>query len=282
MKSTRIHIVGSGPRTGTTLLAEAMKACFQIDIACDHEESLCTSDYELGRGETILTKYPFEFDVISRATLLSDRLYIICLLRDPRDMIVSKHGAFPDQYWCSLRYWFYFMKYYRRLIKNKKVLVIKYEDFVSTPDKIQEQIHSFIPFLEKYHSFSNYHLFAEADGKSIKALKGVRPIQNVGVGSWIKHLPRVKQQILLHGSLEKSLIATKYEQNNKWLDKLYHVEPINYITKMDEFFPKNLRKSRFLREGIILSNTVLSKLGVPPQHILDPCRKLYRKLTFRL
>jgi hypothetical protein len=33
----RIHIVGAGPRTGTTLLAESMAACFAIDVFEPHE-----------------------------------------------------------------------------------------------------------------------------------------------------------------------------------------------------------------------------------------------------
>ena len=36
----RIHIVGCGPRTGTTLMAELMGTCFDINASCQHEESV--------------------------------------------------------------------------------------------------------------------------------------------------------------------------------------------------------------------------------------------------
>ena len=45
----RLHIVGLGPRTGTTLLAECMATCFEIDAFEPHEASLCASTKEACR-----------------------------------------------------------------------------------------------------------------------------------------------------------------------------------------------------------------------------------------
>ena len=39
MTARRVHIVGC-PRSGTTLLMELLRACFEHDAACDHETSL--------------------------------------------------------------------------------------------------------------------------------------------------------------------------------------------------------------------------------------------------
>ena len=36
----RIHIVGSSPRTGTTLLTELLTCCFQPEGFCEHELSI--------------------------------------------------------------------------------------------------------------------------------------------------------------------------------------------------------------------------------------------------
>ena len=55
----RIHIIGSGPRTGTTLLAEAMTACFDIDQYVEHEARIFKD--EPLKGNIFLTKYPSDF-----------------------------------------------------------------------------------------------------------------------------------------------------------------------------------------------------------------------------
>ena len=50
----RIHIVGSGPRTGTTLMVKLMSTCFKIDHAVDHESLNRLTDQQL-KNDTLLT-----------------------------------------------------------------------------------------------------------------------------------------------------------------------------------------------------------------------------------
>lgn len=64
----RIHIVGSGPRTGTTLIAEMMIACFEIDLHTEHEDSIYT--WPPCRGNIFLTKKPRDILVIERYCIL--------------------------------------------------------------------------------------------------------------------------------------------------------------------------------------------------------------------
>ena len=82
-----IHITGTSPRTGTTLMAEAMIACFEIDEYTDHEDPI----YSLPRGnpDIFLTKNPQDTLVAKSFLRLFPDLYIICMIRDPRDIIVS-------------------------------------------------------------------------------------------------------------------------------------------------------------------------------------------------
>ena len=60
----RIHIVGVSPRTGTTLLAECMVACMNIDAFEAHEASV--SRLRLG-PRVYLTKRPADLFAIDRA-----------------------------------------------------------------------------------------------------------------------------------------------------------------------------------------------------------------------
>src|SRR5262249_24060878 len=98
----RIHIVGAGPRTGTTLLAQCMIACFEIDAFEAHEAPLSVHRKNV---DIYLTKNPVDLNIVGPRLLLARHLHVLAMLRDPRDVIASKHGRAPDRYWIPLRFW---------------------------------------------------------------------------------------------------------------------------------------------------------------------------------
>lgn len=189
----RIHITSSGPRTGTTLLTEAMRTCFQIDCSSDHEAPIAKSDSSFGNCAIILTKEPTLSYGLDRLLDLNKNLKIIVVYRDPRDMICSFHGRVEGIYYCNLDYWFYFVKQYERLSEKKNILFLKYEDFVTNPNAVQDQINDFVPQLKKKFNFSEYHLHTKPNEDSLYALKSVRPIGSSSIGLWKNHLPRLKK-----------------------------------------------------------------------------------------
>jgi hypothetical protein len=262
----RIHIVGSGPRTGTTLLAEAMATCFHIDHACKHEASICTK--EPRTGNCLLTKQPVELNAVRLPLLLNNDLYVICIIRDPRDSIVSFHGSKPGVYWTSLRFWKQFCKKYNTLSKNQRFILLKYEDLVRYPDKIQNYLQIQIPFLQKKYAFSEYHRVAKPSDSSFKALKGLRPIEPVGIGNWKNHLSRVKQQIMIHGPISDELIRFGYETDDEWEKTLLGVKEGSFPTKIGEHFTLNLlfkRKRKGIQECFnILLRTLVRKWSRHP------------------
>ena len=54
---------------------------------------------------------------------------------------------------------------------------------------------------------------------------GLRKINAESIGNWRNHLPRLKGQICLHGSISEDLIKYGYEPNNAWLSLLENIEP---------------------------------------------------------
>lgn len=151
----RIHIVGLSPRTGTTLMAEAMKTCFSIDCYASHEMQILSRPKN--DCNIFLTKAPSDIIIVGPSLRVDPDLYVICMIRDPRDIICSKHKKDPDRYWASLKYWTYCSKVYDRLVGHPRFLPIRYESFVSNPDETQKFIEQCIPFLEKTSLFSQYH-----------------------------------------------------------------------------------------------------------------------------
>jgi len=276
--SSRIHIIGSGPRCGTTLLFQAIKVCFNIDSASDKEQSICVSNKTLGGGDTILSKYPSEINIIDTAIRLNKRLYVICIIRDPRDMVVSFHGGHEDAYWASLRYWTMFLKYYGKLVNNERFIMIKYEDLTTNPDMVQEYIADKIVDLNSKHKFSEYHLHANLTEQSKKAMHGLRPIVPNGIGAWKKHLPRIKQQISVHGDISNSLIQFGYEKDGAWLQTLENQPLIDFETKTGEFFSKERLRSDEKKKLLTIANILAENMHLNPEYIYKPVKYLHRKL----
>ena len=258
----RFHIVGSGPRTGTTLLHEVMKTCFEFDFASEHEDSINKSNRQIGTEYArILTKQPSELYGIQYPLRFDKNLYVICIIRDPRDMISSFHGRYPDEYWASLRYWKIFLSTFKKMKKHKRILYVKYEDFTKKPDETQSLIQDKFPFLIKRYKFSDYHLHAKPSENSKKALKDFRPIQPNGIGNWKNNLHRIKHQMELHGDISKSLIDLQYEENDTWKNQLPE-DNKEFKTKTDEFFTSkelSFRKQKMIKAAVKI---LLDKLNI--------------------
>ncbi|WP_417873708.1 hypothetical protein [Xanthomarina gelatinilytica] len=272
--SRRIHITSSGPRTGTTLLTEVFKSCFNIDCSCDHEAPISKSNSSFGKCNTVLTKLPSSTHRLRTILDNVKSVYVVCVIRDPRDMIVSYHGRITDKYYCGLNYWFKFLNDYEKLKNHPRFILIRYEDFTANPDKIQKQIEQKFPFLKHKHKFSEYHLYAKPDDDTLKALKKLRPIESKGIGTWKKHLPRIKQQLIKHGDISESLIQFGYEENAEWEKILENISEQEFESYKDESIERKTSNKGVL---VTLFNFWCEKLHLNPDKILKPIRNITQR-----
>ncbi|MFT4152610.1 hypothetical protein [Parafilimonas sp.] len=219
----RVHVVGCCSRCGTTLIAEMMYNCFEIDIYKVKEARLAVPPSR--RGEIYLTKNPRDIIIAEYMLNWLQDLYIIYMLRDARDTIVSKHPNDEQKYWSSLSIWKCFTRMGDRLKKHPRFITVKYEDLVTHPDIVQEYIHARLPFLRKKALFSQFHQSARPSESYINALKGLRPVSAASIGNWRKHKARVAGQIKKHGSVSRKLIELGYEKDNAWEQELENVVP---------------------------------------------------------
>ena len=218
----RIHIVGVSPRTGTTLLAESMVACMKIDAFEPHEASV--SRLRLGPA-VYLTKRPADLLAIGPRLRLDTDFHVLCLMRDPRDVIVSRHSKDRDRYWTSLRIWKQRLPIVRALSRHERFLVVRYEDLVANPDQLERRISERLPFLESVRPLSAFPAVAKPSAAALEALGGVRPLDANSIGTWRRHLPRVAGQLAQHGPITGELIEFGYERDAIWLSLLDGVEP---------------------------------------------------------
>ncbi|MDA1068217.1 MAG: sulfotransferase [Verrucomicrobia bacterium] len=241
-----IHIVGTGPRTGTTLLAEAMVACFEIDEHSSHEDPVFR--LPTTNPEIFLTKNPGDIVYVKPFLKILPNLFVICLIRDPRDAVVSKHGKDPDRYWGSMDNWKVYSKYWRNVRSHPRLITVRYEEFVSAPDLVQEALLKQLPFLKTKGPFSLYHEMAQPSSGSLDALRGVRPIAPVSVGIYKKHLPRIVGQLQLHGDITHDLVELGFEKDVNWKEMLAGIEPDLSRSHWPEYFTaevhRKIRKTR--------------------------------------
>jgi len=218
-----LHIVACSPRSGTTLLAEVMATCFKVDKHYDHEVRFNLVSAE--DGQILITKRPK--DTMYMPAIIDDdpEIFVIYVMRDPRDVIVSRHGKDKGMYYSNMRLWRQMHACARQMYGHERFLEIRYEDFVRDPDATQRLIAEKFPWLEKTHKFSEYHEYAQISEKSITAMHSVRPIAPTSVGVWTQHPGRIKGQQMIHGSLTPDLIECGYESSADWERVLESVEP---------------------------------------------------------
>jgi hypothetical protein len=219
----KIHVIGCGPRSGTTLLTEMMVACFRIDLHPEHEERVYA--WPRRRAAVYLAKAPRDMLIIERYLRWMRNLNVLCLMRDPRDVVVSRHRMDPERYWASLRYWKTYLPRWRRLSGMPRFLTVRYEDLVREPDEVQDRIAANLPFLEPTARFSEFHARAEPGAKAVQALGSVRPVTAQSIGNWRNHLPRLAGQLQQHGSISDDLFEFGYEPDRSWEGELEGVEP---------------------------------------------------------
>ena len=238
-----LHIVACSPRSGTTLLHEVMVTCFRIDRHYDHEIRFNLVDGS--DGELVLTKRPKDTMYMPKVIDSVPETFVIYVVRDPRDVIVSRHGKDKSKYYANIRLWRQMHRYARSMYDSPNFLEIKYEDFVSRPDDVQDVIAARFPWLEKTHDFSEYHEYAVVSDKSQKAMHGVRPIAPTSVGLWKKNIARIKGQQEIHGSLTPELIECGYESSAEWERELdgvvadftrsYYPEKLYFWNKISQY-----------------------------------------------
>ena len=152
-------------------------------------------------------------------------LYVIYVLRDPRDVICSRHGKDKSVYYSNIRLYRELHAYAKTMYGHERFLEVRYEDFVRDADATQRMIEEKFPWLEKKHDFSQYHEYARVSAKSVTAMHSVRPIAPTSVGVWTQHPGRIKGQQMIHGSLTPLLIECGYEASGDWERVLESVEP---------------------------------------------------------
>lgn len=209
-------------------MTELMVTCFDIDGFTEHEHGIFKEFPQ--RCNILCTKKPNDIKRIAYPLSVNPKLFVIYMLRDPRDAISSRshrNNREDKKIWGNLADWKAHHAMAQELEDNTNFITIKYEDLVSSPDKVQTYLQQCMPFLKTKCLFSRYHLQARPSDKSDAALGGLRPISPVSIGNWKKNKPYIKAQLEKYGDISDLLIELGYESNKEWLSELDGVTPDN-------------------------------------------------------
>lgn len=120
---------------------------------------------------------------------------IIFMIRDPRDVLVSEHGAKPGEPWIKdPKRWIDNALILNQVKEHERVLWIKYEDLVTNPNAIQEKIA--VKFgLDINRPFSEcWQHFQPISPDYLKSIKEIKPLEKDKIGVWNKD-PKKKDYV---------------------------------------------------------------------------------------
>jgi len=249
-----VHIVGCSPRSGTSLIHQMIKTCFNNVDACAHEMSFFKS--ETLCGDIVCTKSPREIPYVSWLLRLNPNLYVIYMVRDPRDVVVSQHKKSGNNYYSNLDIWESSEAIRSKLNGRERFFSIKYEDLVSNPNSVQRLLVDKMPFLKAKCKFSEFHQYAETDQGTLLAMNGIRPVTSDSVGRWRNHLPRLNAQLETSDNISEALISLGYEADTKWEDCLDGVSSAYSESEIDGYTPYNSVKFKYRVFRKVLENMI--------------------------
>ena len=255
----RLHIVGLAQRTGTTLMSELIGHGFRID---GFIESECQIHHIPPGGpyELLCTKIPTNIHIIRKLLDADPTLWVICMLRDPRDIVVSRHGSNTTIFWTNLRIVREGVESLRKLKNHPRALLVRYEELAEDPDRVQKRIADFMPALEFRASFSSFGAEPSAVSQSNeRALRGIRQVNPSSIGAWRRNPERLAAQIAMHGPIGDILRELGYERDDAWLEALAGVHPDNGRSEHAEHADTYARFRRRLRWW---SRTTRYRLGL--------------------
>jgi hypothetical protein len=205
----RIHIVGCA-RSGTTMLHLAM-ACFDRVILCPTESKAPYPYFreriELGLRlgavpgpKHYVTKRGFEWHKPDRVAellrwTLWENIGIIHLVRDPRDVLVSRASSLPNGPYVWYDRWYDSIRaadsIFEALVSHPRKIIVRYEDIVLQPEAVQQRIASTFGLRVNSRALlmnrvkDNFErLGLRYDAQQLMALNGLRNMDANSIGNW--------------------------------------------------------------------------------------------------
>ena len=166
----RILICGCA-RSGNTLMFSLIDTGFENIVKVKGGPWGEQVPKEAVEGKVVVGKFPRKASRLYK--LMADDLGIIYMMRDPRDVLVSKHFERPRTYWTSVERWIRTATVALEYKDHPNVLLLKYEDLITKPNKAQKAMAEKFN-LEAVRKFEDcYESFDTKDKYNAKTMNGI-------------------------------------------------------------------------------------------------------------
>lgn len=239
-------IVCGYPRGGTSLIYNMLSASlsgyrfepFEVPVI-----------YRIHRLGNIASKFPldvFNLADVPALNIHDKKLQVIAMLRDPRDLVTSRHPVLPDRYFIGhdhswwpqdpeFKTWTYdaagivaIFNELERLRDEEEIpiLFLRFEDLVRDPDAIQRRIADrfdlrfagrFSTFHERQDKMA-YRYEGKRAPRDPSLAREDRPTDSTRSGKWRKdeHRERILSQFEECPALFDILVTYGYEEDERW------------------------------------------------------------------
>ncbi|MEX0450056.1 putative nucleotide-diphospho-sugar transferase [Spiribacter sp. 221] len=205
------------------------------------ERELSALDTYNRRDERIVTKRPLDIlrlaDIDSDLGPYRDILHLV-LIRDPRDLVSSKHSSVPNQFFQGYDYQFLVrptVKSFtgpgiaavseaidRAQADGRRILVVRYEDLLRDPEQVRRTI-AFATGFPLTRPFGSFHSGDIPDDLSVQ-LNGVRPVDAPDHPAWTERerYMRARRQLELFPEMEELAVRWGYPPTED-VRRTYHL-----------------------------------------------------------
>lgn len=195
-------------RSGTTLLVNLLRTFDRVRV---HGSEHCASDLfdDPYPGWVALKRTAHCAEhLVTDLPSLRRAVWILDIVRDPRDVVTSVLEPFPG-YYCGYDRWDRDLRVSEHLAgQHRRYLRIRYEELVLRPDEVQRDLADVLG-LSIQSRFSDFPapMPGALPAAAVQALGGVRRLDAGGVGRWRQdeHHARVSQQLAAHPRMEETL-----------------------------------------------------------------------------
>ncbi len=238
-------IIAGHSRAGTTLFYNMLRSTLKGFELPDRETMAAET---IGKPGNYCTKRPLdilEMPYTFSRNFRKKQVDLIIALRDPRELLVSKHKSVPDDYFSAADFMYFspkgkvptfnnpgiipvhngIMQVARdRMTFPRGVFLLRYENLVDDPERIQQQLAEGLE-LEFEGNFSDFHKKDIPENLS-RALNGVRPVERASQAKWKlpEHRRRVIDQFQRFPELHRVMAESGYATDDEWLKELIEEE----------------------------------------------------------
>lgn len=216
-----IVITGSF-RSGTTLLMLLFPHAFR-DVTIHNGEVSALQIQLSASYKWRVSKLPND---IHNVRVLYKRFdpYIIYMVRDPRDCIVSWKEKKND-------YHLFYDEWQRNMLfaessKSSKLIFIKFEKLILQPEEVETYLLERIEGLEKQRDLAKSYKYMDRKNPFVHQLTHdsgpnrsgdtIRPLAPSVIGSWKHDKPRIRNQLAKFPEMQAALEKYGYEEDDSW------------------------------------------------------------------